>query len=79
MAYAIYAHDATRYGPSPHGVVGTVAAVVCTLQRRTVFSHASVVAGAPVWALAHLALAYAQGTKTSTGPVAYLGLKTQAK
>src|SRR5262245_34340739 len=54
-------------------MVGTAATVVCPLQRRAFFSHASVVACAYVWALAHRALAYAQGVKTSAGLVAYLG------
>jgi len=37
------------------------------------------VACAPVWALAHLALAYAQGVQTSACPVAYLGLRTHGE
>jgi hypothetical protein len=37
------------------------------------------VACAPVWALAHLALAYAQGVKTSACPVAYLELSAHGE
>src|SRR5262245_27084247 len=58
-------------------MVGKAATVMCTLRGRAVFSHASTMAGAPVWVLAHLALAYTQSVKTSAYPIAYLGLRSR--